>query len=85
MKRKSKLIFMCLAFALLIWAGLWGIEQKLELPPATDINLYKAEPAQLSGLRELPHDLKAACRAALSSSFIRKHIPEAILDMYCAR
>lgn len=31
-----------LAFALVIWAGLDGINKKTVLPPATDINLYKA-------------------------------------------
>ncbi len=35
-----------LAYALLIYAGLYGIEKGLVLPPASDINLYTA-PAEI--------------------------------------
>ncbi len=71
-----------LAFALLIWAGLDGIENKICLPEAANINLYKASPDILSKFERLPEDYSAACRTALSSDFIRKHMPEEILKIY---
>lgn len=74
-----------LAFALLIYAGLDGIEKGLGLPAPTDMNLYKADVQTLSKLQLLPHELKAACHAAADSSFIKDHIPARILDIYCNR
>ena len=72
-----------LAFALLIYAGLYGIENKLELPDAVDLNLYKAAPETLKNFKQLPKDLKSACAIAAKSDFIKKHIPDAILNIYC--
>ena len=74
-----------LAFALVIYAGLYGIEHRLELPPPADINLYQADPETLMRFRRLPQSLSAACAAASASEFIRAHIPAAILAEYCAR
>ena len=73
------------AFALIIYAGLFGIINRLDLPPAADINLYKADSATLAGFTRLPESLAAACKAALQSDFIKEHIPAAILDIYCSR
>lgn len=72
-----------LAFALIIYAALYGIENNLELPPAADINLYKADEETLAQFKQLPQDLASACRIAADSEFIKKHIPEAILEIYC--
>lgn len=72
-----------LAFALIIYAGLHGIENRLELPPAADINFYRADEAVCSRFRQLPADFCSACRAAVDSSFVRAHIPASILDIYC--
>ena len=69
-----------LAFALMIYAGLYGIENRLELPPAVDCNLLQTGAA---GLRQLPMDLHAACKAARDSAFIRAHLPGAVVDHYC--
>lgn len=74
-----------LAFTLLIYAGLYGIRNRLKLPEAADINLYKADPATLARFRKLPEDLQSACRIAASSDFIRENIPAAILDIYCGK
>lgn len=71
-----------LAFALMIYAGLYGIENDLELPMAADINLFKADEVTLSKFKKLPTDFKDACKAAAESDFIRAHIPTAILDIY---
>ncbi len=72
-----------LAFALLIYAALDGIQNRLILPPPADFNLYQAGSDVLKGFRQLPADLEAARAAALGSAFIKKNIPEAILDIYC--
>ena len=73
-----------LAFALLIYAGLEGIRGALELPAPADRNLYKARPDSLSGYEKLPGSFRDACRAAASSDFIRKHIPQDVIEIYCA-
>ena len=74
-----------LAFALMIYAGIYGIRNRLELPPSADLNLYKAPSEELAKYKRLPQDLEAACRAAADSDFIKKHIPTDILDIYCKR
>lgn len=72
-----------LAFALLIYAILDGIQNKLELPSPADINLYKADADTLAKFEQLPGDFKSACAAATNSHFIKEHIPNTILDIYC--
>ncbi|GFI24940.1 glutamine synthetase [Lachnospiraceae bacterium] len=74
-----------LIFALIIYAVLDGIENKLKLPSPADINLYKADAAVLANFKQLPGSLKSARAAAAGSDFIKKHIPDAILDIYCNR
>ena len=74
-----------LAFALIIYAALYGITHHLPLPKPADLNLYKADKETLSGYQTLPSDLKSACKVAAQSEFIRAHIPAAILDIYCNR
>lgn len=74
-----------LAFALMIYAGLYGIENKLDLPVATNINLYKADAETLAKFKALPRNLDSACKIAADSEFIKKYIPAAILDIYCNR
>jgi len=72
-----------LAFALMIYAILDGIQNKLELPAPADINLYKADESTLANFRQLPKDFRTACTVAANSDFIKKHIPKTILDIYC--
>lgn len=74
-----------LAFALLIYAGLYGIQNQLVLPPALNLNLYHADASVLSALEPLPADLSSACRLAAESCFVAEHIPEAIRTLYCVR
>jgi len=74
-----------LAFALMIYASLYGIQNKLELQDPADINLYKADADTLAKFEQLPENLKSACSLANSSDFIKEHIPDAILDIYCNR
>ena len=72
-----------LAFTLMIYAALNGLENKLDLPEAANINLYKADAETLARLKKLPESLSEACKVAAASEFIKKHIPAAILDIYC--
>ena len=72
-----------LAFALMIYAALSGLENKMPMPEAANINLYKADAQTLTRFRKLPGTLDAACRFAAESDFIKAHIPAAILDIYC--
>ena len=72
-----------LAFALMIYAGLYGLENKLDMPKPSNINLYKADAETLARFRKLPESLSDACKIAVSSDFIKAHIPTAILDIYC--
>lgn len=74
-----------LAFALLIYAGLFGIENKLDLPAAANVNLYTADAATLEHFKRLSQELSAARRLADSSAFIKAHVPARILDIYCGR
>ncbi len=74
-----------LAFALIIYAGIYGIQNNLELPGAVNCNLYKADKSSLATLKELPKDLESAREAAFFSPFVQEHIPAAILDIYCGR
>lgn len=72
-----------LAFALMIYASLYGIQNKLELQDPADINLYKADADTLAKFEQLPENLKSACALANNSDFIKEHIPGAILEIYC--
>lgn len=74
-----------IAFALLIYAGLYGIENHLQIPEPANFNLYKADPRVLKRYAQLPQNLSYACSLAESSEFIASCIPKAILDIYCSR
>ncbi len=71
-----------LAFALLIWAGLDGVERALTLPPAADVNLYTAEESLREGFASLPGTLDEARAAAAGSDFIAGCLPRSVLDSY---
>ena len=73
-----------LAFGLIIYAGLHGIQSSLELPAASDFNLYKAESCELEKFGRLPENMEQACAAAKDSSFIRDAGLSEILEIYCA-
>lgn len=72
-----------LAYTLLIYAGLYGIQNKLDLPPASDINLYKADESTLKQFKKLPDSLAEAKALALKSKFVAEHLPESIINIYC--
>ena len=74
-----------LAFALLIYAGLYGIEHTTELPDAADINLYTASEEVLSRFERLPASLQEAARKARESEFVAEHLPDMLIREYCDR
>ena len=74
-----------LAFALLIYSGLYGIRNKLLPPDAADINLFTADPDILSNYKKLPGTLKEAQKFAAKSKFISEHIPPSIIQAYCSK
>lgn len=74
-----------LAFALIIYASLYGIKNKTYLPPAADINLYTADKKTLSKFKRLPESLESACNIAAVSEFIKEYIPASVLNIYSHR
>ena len=71
-----------LAFALLIYAGLDGINSGMSLSDAADINLYTALEGVKSRFAMLPCTLKAAKRAAAESTFVASCLPGAVISSY---
>ena len=73
-----------LAFALLIWAGLSGIENNIALPEACNVNLHTADSRNLT-LATLPKSLSDAATCAGNSNFIAQHRPESLMDFFTKR
>ncbi len=71
-----------LAFALIITAGLDGIDNELSLPPAVDVDLYKVDENIKNQLVSLPADLMQAIEFARNSSFIKNTIGDEMLSRY---
>lgn len=72
-----------IVFALLIYAGLYGIENKLPLPEAAELNLYTAAEKTLKQYKKLPQSLSEAAAIAQKSEFISRHLPETLVASYC--
>lgn len=71
-----------LAFAAVFAAGLAGIEEELELPPAQPHNVGDLTPAQLAdaGIRRLPSDLGGAIRSFEESRLMRETLGDHVFD-----
>lgn len=74
-----------IAYALLIRAGLYGVEQELYLPPASDFNLYTASAEALGSLEKLPGSLYEAAARAEASAFLRACLPPSVIAAYSRR
>ena len=72
-----------IAFALIIRAALYGIQNKLKLPAAVDINLYQADEKVVEKLKKLPTSREEAKKTAESDAWLREQIPTEILKLYC--
>ena len=71
-----------LAFALIISAGLDGIESGLPLPPALDADLSSADESVTKNLVPLPDTFDKAIELAQKSAFIKSVMGEALLAKY---
>ena len=71
-----------LAFALIICAGLDGIEKNMKLPCAVDEDLYTADKEKIKNLTKLPDTLENAIAAAQGSAFLKSIIGERLLSKF---
>lgn len=71
-----------LAFTLLIRAGLDGINRRLVLPDAANVNFYTAPASVRAQFRTLPETLEDAKTAAAGSDFIAQCLPDSIIRPY---
>ena len=65
-----------LAFAALVAAGLHGIENELELPPALEGNAYESD------AERFPHALREAIEALESGTMAREALGDDVVDHY---
>ena len=73
-----------LAFALMIYAAVDGIENNDPLPPSTDTQQQYLSSSEQNAAELLPDTLVRAQSAALNSDFIKRFIPESIIKAYCS-
>ena len=74
-----------LAFALIIYAGLYGIKNNLTPPPKANINLFTADEETLKALKKLPLKHEDAVICAENSDFVKQYIPQSVLSAYCKK
>ncbi len=74
-----------IAFTLMIYAALEGIHAQMPLGKPSDLNLFSAPEEVLSTFEKLPAGFEEACEIAATSDFIKAHIPEEILKIYCGK
>ncbi len=71
-----------LTFALLIYAGLEGIETNLELCEPENTNFYDLKVNQNKIYEMIPDTLKSAINLAEHSEFVKNHLPHKTLEKY---
>lgn len=71
-----------LAFALLMEAGMEGVDDALPLETPAGLNLCTAPAEQTSHLQRLPSSLTEAIRLTRESDFVRRVLPAALVDKY---
>ena len=73
-----------LAFAVMLAAGLEGIEKKYELPPSVEPNIYKmsAEEREAMGLTSLPNNLYEAIQETQGSELVRHTLGEHVFERF---
>jgi len=75
-----------LAFAVMLTAGLEGIEQGYECPPPVEENVYEMteEERRQRGIESLPEDLGHAIELAEGSAVVRKALGDHTFDKFIA-
>ncbi|WP_058485608.1 type I glutamate--ammonia ligase [Defluviitalea phaphyphila] len=71
-----------IVFAMILHAGLDGIEKKLELPDPININLYTTNINELQNIKALPDNLKEALDIASKSNFVKNILGEEMINKY---
>jgi glutamine synthetase len=73
-----------LAFAVMLAAGLEGIEKGYELPPSVEPNIYKmnAQERDAHGLEALPNNLYEAITATKESDLVRRTLGDHCFDRF---
>jgi len=71
-----------MAFALLLYAGLNGIEKSIPLCKPIDENLYEADLQITQQIPTLPMNLSSALKLARESDFVKTILPKATLDKF---
>ncbi|MBR5113562.1 MAG: glutamine synthetase [Clostridia bacterium] len=74
-----------IAYSLLIYAGLDGIENNLTPPVSTDLNLFETNEDELDGIETLPQSFGRAIKAAEQSEFVRAILPARVIETYARR
>ncbi|MBP1587630.1 MAG: glutamine synthetase [Clostridia bacterium] len=72
-----------LAFALVIYACLDGLLSKLSPGEPADINLFSAPEDILAKYGSLPSSIAEAAAVSKNDAFIRKHLSDEIIAIYC--
>ena len=72
-----------LAFALIIYAGLYGIENELPLSESADFNLFSAPCEVLKKYKTLPASFDEAADRMRSAGFASMYLPEELIKAYC--
>lgn len=71
-----------IAFALIIYAALHGLTNKLEAPAPIECNLFNADSEEMQNVRKIPESLSDAVNRAAKSSFVAEHLPKNIIELY---
>ena len=73
-----------LAFAVMLAAGLEGIEQEYELPPSVEPNIFKmnAEQREAIGLGSLPNNLYEAITETQESELVRRTLGDHVFERF---
>lgn len=71
-----------IAYTLLIYAGIEGIEKGMKAPDSTDLNLFTTPEDSLKGIDRLPKNLSSANKLARESEFVRAILPQRVIDTY---
>ena len=71
-----------LAFAVMLAAGLKGIEEEYQLPPEASDNIYQMTEAErrAAGIDSLPEDLYEAIRVADGSDLLRETLGDHVVE-----
>ena len=71
-----------LAFALIIYASLYGIKNNLSLPEKSNFSFSLADSEVLAKYKSLPATFSEACFIAKNSDFIKECLHEDIINLY---